>query len=82
MTPPKTTKIPIPDHGTYELAGGVYGLVPRMTPNSLQFYRLPAISRGIEMEKWTIQDLDFSIEDFTMECAYDLLAAFSFKTGQ
>lgn len=34
------------------------------------------------MEEWTIQDLDFSIEDFTMECAYDLLVAFLFKTGQ
>ena len=34
------------------------------------------------MEEWTIQGLDFSVEDFTMECAYDLLTAFAYKSGQ
>jgi len=34
------------------------------------------------MEEWAIQDLDFSVDDFTMECAYDLLTAFTYKSGQ
>jgi len=34
------------------------------------------------MEEWSIQDLDFSVDDFTMECAYDLLTAFVYKSGQ
>ena len=34
------------------------------------------------MEEWTIADLDFSVDDFTMECAYDLLTAFVYKSGQ
>jgi len=34
------------------------------------------------MEEWSIQDLDFSVDDFTMECAYDLLTAFTYKSGQ
>ena len=82
LVPQKTTTIATPDHGTYELAGGVYGLVPNSVPNSVQFYRLPSVSRGIEMEEWTIQDLDFSIDDFTMECAHDLLVVFVYKTGR
>lgn len=82
LVPQKITTIAIPDHGTYELAGGVYGLVPTSAPNSVQFYRLPSVSRGIEMEEWSIQDLDFSIDDFTMECAFDLLAAIVYKTGR
>ena len=82
LIPQKTITITIPDHGTYELAGGVYGLVPNSTPNSIQFYRLPSVSRGIEMEEWSIEDLDFSIDDFTMESAYDLLTVFTYKSGQ
>ena len=34
------------------------------------------------MEQWSIQDLDFSVDDFTMECAYDLLIPFVYKSGQ
>jgi len=34
------------------------------------------------MEEWSIRDLDFSVDDFTMECAYDLLTAFVYKSGQ
>lgn len=82
LVPQKAITIAIPDHRTYELAGGVYGLVPNSAPNSVQFYRLPSVSRGIEMEEWSVQDLDFSIDDFTMESAYDLLAALVYKTGR
>lgn len=34
------------------------------------------------MEEWSIQDLAFSVDDFTMECAYDLLAAIIYKSGR
>ena len=34
------------------------------------------------MEEWSIQDLDFSPDDFTMDCTYDLLAALIYKSGQ
>lgn len=34
------------------------------------------------MEEWSIQDLDLNIDDFTMECAYDLLTAIAYKSGQ
>lgn len=74
--------ITIPYHAIYELAGGVYGLLPTASPNSLQFYRLPSVSRRIEMEVWTLKNLDFTIDDFTMECAHDLLTIFTYKTGQ
>ncbi|KAF9783672.1 hypothetical protein BJ322DRAFT_1219350 [Thelephora terrestris] len=82
LVPQKTTNIPILHHRIYELAGGIYGFVPDSTPNSVRFYRLPSVSRGIEMEEWSVQDLDFPIDDFTMEEAYDLLTVFIYKTGQ
>jgi hypothetical protein len=82
LTPQKITTIPIPDHPLYELAGGVYGLVPTALRNSIKFYRLPSVSRGIEMEEWSIQDLDFFVEDFIMESAYDLLIPTNYKTGK
>lgn len=34
------------------------------------------------MEEWSIQDLDPPVDDFTMECAYDLLTVFAYKSGQ
>jgi hypothetical protein len=34
------------------------------------------------MEEWSIKDFGFSIDDFTMECAYDLLTVFTYKSGQ
>lgn len=34
------------------------------------------------MEEWSVQDLDFPIDDFTMEGAYDLLTVFTYKSGQ
>jgi len=34
------------------------------------------------MEEWSIRDLDFFVDDFTMECAYDLLTVFVYKSGQ
>lgn len=34
------------------------------------------------MREWIIQDLDFLVDDFTMDSAYDLLTAFTYKTGQ
>ena len=34
------------------------------------------------MKEWSLTDLDFPIDDFTMECAYDLLAVFTYKSGQ
>ena len=34
------------------------------------------------MKEWTIQGLDFSVDDFRMECAYDLLTAVAYKSGQ
>jgi hypothetical protein len=34
------------------------------------------------MEEWSVTNLDFPIDDFTMECAQDLLTVFTYKTGQ
>lgn len=34
------------------------------------------------MEEWSVRDLEFSVDDFTMECAYDLLAALVYKSGR
>lgn len=34
------------------------------------------------MEEWSINDIGFSIDDFTMECAYDLLTVITYKSGQ
>lgn len=82
LTPQRITTIRIPNHHIYELAGGVYGLIPTSSPNTMRFYRLPSVSRRIEMEEWSVSDLDFSIDDFAMECAYDLLTVFTYKTGQ
>jgi len=33
------------------------------------------------MEKWSVANLDFSVDDFTMECSCDLLTALTYKTG-
>ena len=58
---------------TWELYGGVLAQGP--DSSSLKFRQLPSELRGIEEKEWMINDIGFTIRDFGMDPAQDLLVA-------
>lgn len=63
---------------TYELAGGVLGLLS--TPTKVHFNQLGSELRGIPSKTWEI-DLKMHCRDFTMDPGQDLLVVVSQKHG-
>ena len=57
--------------GYWELYGGV--LAGCESSRTLVFRQLPSLIRGIPDKEWSIPDLDFDVDDFTMDPAQDLL---------
>jgi hypothetical protein len=65
-----TMELPGTDVG---VMGGVFHAM--VNNRSLHFVRLPSISRGVTQAEWTLPDLGFSIEHFSMDLVPDLLVA-------
>ncbi|KDQ64393.1 hypothetical protein JAAARDRAFT_28021 [Jaapia argillacea MUCL 33604] len=55
----------------WEIAGGVWGCTTG--PRGLFFAQLPSVLRGISSREWSIQDVGFTIRDFTIDPSQDLL---------
>jgi hypothetical protein len=63
-------------NGNYwELLGGVLALSKDAPGRTLTVRRLPSVLRGIKGVEWTIEDMGFIVEDFTVDASQDLLVA-------
>jgi hypothetical protein len=68
---------PIADDILWKCLGGVLGSAYN---RSLRFIQVPSVFRGIKEKEWTIEDIGFRVEDFTMDPSQDLLVALEVET--
>lgn len=67
----KELEIPHSKGKLWELYGGV--LTQTNEQQDFVFTRLPAVARGIEEKKWTIDKRDYEVRDYGMDPSQDLL---------